>query len=670
MAITFRAAGTVASGTTSVTLAQPAGTATNDVLVALVADLATSGTSAAPTGWTRQGGTASSGGRLQVFTAVVGQGGLTGTSWTFTGLTSHSKGVIGGYIGVDSTVLDTTVSARSNASGTTGTTSIIPVSNGNMVVAGFGAPASAGPLSAAKVATNPSGTLADAASDSTGSFIAIQLSYGLQSTAGATGVSSNTEGGSAGANAAFLLALKPAITFTPDEDGWWGRVCGSFGTQIAVATTLAAALLTGSIGQTVANGHQDDPAGSLVKFVSPDEDYWQNPVAPVVASFFQRLPLGDPEEIPAGSLFGQPDEDYWINPVAPVSATLLWPQPFQFEQNEQATRCLDEDFWANPTAPVAASVYQRLPLGDPEELPAGSLYGVPVEEYWQNPVPPVPASQLVLSFVDPDYAPAFIDEDFWINPTIPVAAFVVPQPWFTQDEVFARLDEDYWPQFVITALGQNVSLAVVDSEFVPAPVATIVDEDYWPQPVSTVFGVNASYRVVDEDFVAPFVLEDYWATYPPLSASFTWPRQDQFEQNDFAALGFDEEPWFAPSPWALYQTPRIAEDSEFVGVVVENETWSALLFATPWGAIYLLDGDQFVNSTPLPPPSPPLQPQNPWQITQDQTGTRPAGYATQPGTPAALTGNGNGKPSGLTSDQSNTQGTITNKSDGEASSIE
>src|ERR1017187_7368462 len=99
----------------------------------------------------------------------------------------------------------------------------------------------------------------------------------------------------------------------------------------------------------------------ILPTVSPNEDYWQNPVAPVAARLFQRLPLGDPEEIPAASLaLGQPDEDFWRNPVAPVAATF----------------------------------FQRLPLGDPEELPAGSLVPLilhPDEDFWQNPVAPLPA---------------------------------------------------------------------------------------------------------------------------------------------------------------------------------------------------------------------------------------------------------------------------------------
>ena len=62
------------------------------------------------------------------------------------------------------------------------------------------------------------------------------------------------------------------------------------------------------------------------------------------------------------------DEDYWNNPIAPILATNLWPLPWVFEQEELAFFGPEEDFWSNPTVPVAASQFVRLPLGDPEEI--------------------------------------------------------------------------------------------------------------------------------------------------------------------------------------------------------------------------------------------------------------------------------------------------------------
>src|ERR1017187_932299 len=115
----------------------------------------------------------------------------------------------------------------------------------------------------------------------------------------------------------------------------------------------------------------------ILPTVSPNEDYWRNPVAPVPARLFQRLPLGDPEELPAASLaLGQPDEDYWRNPVASVTASLYQRLPLGDPEEIPAGSLVpliphpDEDFWQNSVAPVPATLYQRLPLGDPEELPA------------------------------------------------------------------------------------------------------------------------------------------------------------------------------------------------------------------------------------------------------------------------------------------------------------
>lgn len=216
MAITFRAAGTVGTASaTSVSLSQPTGTTTGDLLLAFVIDHATSGSGAAPTGWTSQGGAAGTGGRFQVFSAIVGSGGLTGTSWSFTRLTSPVEGCITGWFNTDLNVpMDVTVSGRVNASGTTGTTSITPVSANNMVVGGFAALAANSTLTSPTTATL--GSLSNSAVNSSYStFSTLSVAYVPQAVAGSTGASSVTMG-TAGANAALLLSIKPltAVTLT------------------------------------------------------------------------------------------------------------------------------------------------------------------------------------------------------------------------------------------------------------------------------------------------------------------------------------------------------------------------------------------------------------------------------------------------------------------------
>jgi hypothetical protein len=208
--MSYKAIGSIANGTTSVAPSRPSGVVNGDVLLAVITDHATTGSSSAPTGWTRLGGAAGSAGRCQVFGAVVGASGLTGTSWTFSGLTTRAGGYIVAYSYAGATaaaILDTTVSARINASGTTGATAITTATDGAIVVAIFSALASGSTWSAEACASGP--TLTERGDSPNSTFLSIAVADGVLATAGSTGVSSATMG-TAGANAAILLALKPA----------------------------------------------------------------------------------------------------------------------------------------------------------------------------------------------------------------------------------------------------------------------------------------------------------------------------------------------------------------------------------------------------------------------------------------------------------------------------
>ena len=103
-----------------------------------------------------------------------------------------------------------------------------------------------------------------------------------------------------------------------------------------------------------------------------------------------KLPLGDPEEIPANTLHGQPDEDFWINPVAPVQVTLF--QRITTVAIQKKFRLMR--FMGNQTK-ISGSTqsfqfkqryFKDLPLGDPEEIPANTLSGQPDEDFWVNAV--------------------------------------------------------------------------------------------------------------------------------------------------------------------------------------------------------------------------------------------------------------------------------------------
>lgn len=285
MAVTFRAAGTAASGTTSVACSQPSGTASGDLLLAFVVDHATSGNSTAPTGWTRRGGVAGTAGRFQVFSATVGQGGLTGTSWTFSGLTTRALGRIVGYSGADTTTpLDgITPSARLNASGTVGTTSITPASSGDMIVAAYAAMAN-GSTWSAESTTSPGG-LTERADSANSTYCSLAIADGTQTTAGATGVSTATMA-TAGTNAAILLAIRANQTHAYAGSGsvansgtattshttnftYTGGGGGPAGTFSRVQGDYALATSSPVTSLTVTLPSTPTPGNLLVAYVSP-----------------------------------------------------------------------------------------------------------------------------------------------------------------------------------------------------------------------------------------------------------------------------------------------------------------------------------------------------------------------------------------------------------------
>lgn len=137
-----------------------------------------------------------------------------------------------------------------------------------------------------------------------------------------------------------------------------------------------------------------------------DEDFWVNPTAPTIGTLYQRLPIGDPEELPAADLTATVDEYFWLNPVFPVAGSL-------------------------------GPIY----LPDPEEIPAASLTATVDEYLWQNPTAPVIGTFLRLNPWVDDQTPQFVvlfqpDEDFWLNP-VPLS--VLRFTSFSQ----LNLDSDY-----------------------------------------------------------------------------------------------------------------------------------------------------------------------------------------------------------------------------------
>jgi len=237
-----------------------------------------------------------------------------------------------------------------------------------------------------------------------------------------------------------------------------------------------------------------------------DEGLWRNPTAPVEAKLYQRLPLGDPEEVPAGSFLVSPsvEEEYWQNPVRPVPAS-LYRSPCFTDPDETPSlftpQVVQDEYWQNSVAPVPATEYERLPLGDPEEIPAATLLVSDSvwEDYWQNPVRPIPA-QLYRSPIlgDREEVPAG-SLTFSINLTQEPVEIVVGSSSNVLATQFVveivstspkQVEDEYWLNWVgpkVATLYQRLPLG--DPEEIPAAtllVAPSVWEDYWQNPVRPV----------------------------------------------------------------------------------------------------------------------------------------------------------------------------------------
>jgi hypothetical protein len=132
--------------------------------------------------------------------------------------------------------------------------------------------------------------------------------------------------------------------------------------------------------------HQDDPAGNLSAGQFNDYD-WQNPVPP--AQYFPpQLITDDVIIVPQPATF-QPDEDFWQNPVAPQ-----WPTYQQLFNQEDDVPALygqfDEDFWQNQVPPQLCA-YQPQPFQwDAAEIIPQPVSFQPDEDFCLNLSPPSP----------------------------------------------------------------------------------------------------------------------------------------------------------------------------------------------------------------------------------------------------------------------------------------
>jgi hypothetical protein len=183
-AIYFRSAvsnQTVSGGATSMSLNVPSGTASGDVMVAVV-NSASSTAPATPSGWTKDTPSSASygSGSLTVFTRVAGN--LEPASYSFTlGGTFEASGVVSTYVGVDNVtpIQDSGIATGNSKSAVA--PSVTTTSGRSMVVAALAYNAGA-----AITVTNPSGPTQRGSAVSPGTFIGTVVMDFLQVAAGAT----------------------------------------------------------------------------------------------------------------------------------------------------------------------------------------------------------------------------------------------------------------------------------------------------------------------------------------------------------------------------------------------------------------------------------------------------------------------------------------------------
>lgn len=278
------------------------------------------------------------------------------------------------------------------------------------------------------------------------------------------------------------------------EDSWWGGVvyCTA---SVALGVSLALTALSVQVAQAVATSQQDDPAGHLLNF-HVDEDYWQNPVAPVPANQYIQLPLGDPEEIPANKLFIGPLQEDVPNLQQPwdFNWTLLF---FLDDGTAMPGFSPEEDLWQQVALvpPVPATNYQNLPYQF-DQAEFMFVAANPEETFWVNPVPPVTQTFGPLYLPDPEELPAAtfdinLDEDFWQNPVAPVvASLAYPQPFGFDNPELVRApvpdDTANWLGLFPAPVPAHMFRAL------PLPFGGLTDleGDAVPQPIIVVAGAG------------------------------------------------------------------------------------------------------------------------------------------------------------------------------------
>lgn len=265
----------------------------------------------------------------------------------------------------------------------------------------------------------------------------------------------------------------------PDEDYWQNPV------QPTPARIYQSSPYLFDIGEIVP-----------VPVFSPDEDYWNTQPTPLVRSVRQLFQQGGGGSVVITLPF---DEDYWQNPVKPVAPFMYQSLPYLYDIGETVPALIfqspDEDYWQNSVAPQKFTLLPFAPY-DSEEIPAGSLYGVPEDDGADliRPLPPVPYNRLYLH-----------DEAIWVAPPP-----VVP-----------TIDEDY--QFQAPPIRGQVfqSLQYQEEDWVVTQPPAPPDEDYWSNPIRPVSASNRfSIYLPDADDIPTHIAPTGFLTSSGISVQY------------------------------------------------------------------------------------------------------------------------------------------------------
>jgi hypothetical protein len=399
-----------------------------------------------------------------------------------------------------------------------------------------------------------------------------------------------------------------------EEDTFWGNY-GTTVTRSIASAAAASCIFSSALASNLANSQQDE---ATTPPPIMDEDFWQNPVPPVIRSFYRQLPyLPDPEELPSGSLATVPGEADNVWQV--VQQQLPWKiPPFIEDDFVPAPQVgLDEDYWQNPVLPKLYPTYKPPPVQDDSDFPTPVAAAITDEDFWiPAKYPLIPQAIPLFFLTDSPMAgtpsAATVDEDYWTQPgqaappDLWVETLFLPYVLGAGDDAFSQVEELYWQNPVPpvqSTLKWPQQHNFIHEDIVPIPAPP--EEDFWINPVkpvpATLIWPQQHNFIQDEQ---PSLMEElYWQnSVAPVPATLRlfqqWPNDNQ--EPSGALFGeYDEDFWqnpVKPTPASLIWTQQWPNDVQ-----------------EPAGSLFgQYDEDFWVN--PVPPIPFKLRPLNQWEM--------------------------------------------------------